>query len=497
MGKIRKQSSQTTIIAYAGILIGFVGSALLRPKILTEGEIGLLQLVLNTTALFASIFTLGTNLTTLKMVPEFKHKPKKRKRFISFSLLVGLAGALLAIPAFLGLRNFIFQTNEGGLAGFDYNWTFFSGVLVVIAFRIFQFILDAYLRTNHQPLPGIIAESILQKFLPIIALVLLYIDWISFQQLVYFNLAIFILPVSISFILLNRSKAFRLGKPGPFTPYEKQKIAGISSSGILEILSGGLILYIDVYMVQWLLGEESVGVYTTLFFFGAVISVPAKALRRVSIVTISEHIAQRDYKSIQSIYQKSSQTLLVIGGLIFLGIWGNRYSVGEYLGESYAVALPVLLFIALAQLVDNITSVNYQIIAVSRHYYYNLFMGFLTLVLLIASNYLLIPKMGVSGAALASLISMGLINSLRYIFLKKRYNLTPFTWESIKTLAIIGIVWLIIDWIPDLENLYFNLLVKGTIVLALYLPFVYFTKCSPDVNIVMDKYLRKIGLKNQ
>lgn len=496
MGKIRKQSSQTTLIAYAGILIGFVGSALLRPKILSEGEIGLLQLVLNTTALFASIFTLGTNLTTLKMVPEFKHKPKKRKSFITFSLLIGLIGSILAIPVFLFTGNFIFQTHEGGLAGFDYNLVFFGGVLVVIAFRIFQYILDAYLRTNHQPLPGIFSESIIQKFLPILALIFLYFDWINFQHLVYFNLAIFILPVSISFFLLKNSKAFRLGKPGPFTSYEKQKIAGISSSGILEILSGGLILYIDAYMVQWLLGEEAVGVYTTLFFFGVVISVPAKALRRVSIVTISEHIAQRDYKSIQSIYQKSSQTLLVIGGLIFLGIWGNRYSVGEYLGESYAAALPVLLFISLAQLVDNITSVNYQIIAVSRHYYYNLFMGFLTLALLIASNYLLIPQMGVSGAALASLISMALINGMRYLFLKKRYNLSPFTWESLKTLAIIGLVWLIIDWIPNLENLYLNLLVKGSVVLLIYLPLIYFSRCSPDVNMVMDKYLRKIGLKN-
>ncbi|AWW29129.1 hypothetical protein DN752_02655 [Echinicola strongylocentroti] len=494
MGTIRTQSSQTTIIAYAGILIGFVGSALLRPKILSEGEIGMLQLVLNTTALFASIFTLGTNLTTLKMVPEFKTKPEKKRSFITFSLLVGMVGLLLAVPVFLLTKTFIFQTQDGGFEGFDYNNEFYLGMLVVIGFRIFQYILDAYLRTNHQPLPGVIAESIIQKALPILGLVFFYFHLINFQQLIYLNLAIFILPVTISFVMLKRAKVFTLGKPGPFTPDEKKTIAGISSSGILEILSGGLVLYIDTYMVQWLMGEAAVGVYTTLFFFGVVISVPAKAIRRVSIVTISESMAQGDYSTIQSIYKKSSQTLLVVGGLLFLGIWCNRYSVGAYLGESYAVAIPILLYIALAQLVDCITSVNYQIIAVSKHYYYNLFMGFLTLALLITTNYLLIPIMGVIGAAVASLIIMTLINGLRYFFLRQKYQLSPFTTENLKTILIIALVWAITDWIPNVENIYLNLILKGATVLLLYIPAVYFTKCSPDFNVVVNKYLRKTGI---
>ncbi|MBD8490982.1 oligosaccharide flippase family protein [Echinicola sp. CAU 1574] len=495
MGIIRKQSSQTTIIAYTGILIGFVGSALLRPKILSEGEIGLLQLVLNTTALFASIFTLGTNLTTLKMIPEFRDKPEKKKSFISFSLLVGLAGTMLAIPVFLLTKKFIFQTQDGGFEGFNYNPTFYWGIIVVIGFRVFQYILDAYLRTNHQPLPGVFAESIIQKSLPIIGLILFYFQWISFQQLIYFNLAIFVLPLLISFIMLNKAKAFNLGRPGPFSLEEKKTIAGISSSGILEILSSSLILYIDTYMIQWLMGEDAVGIYTTLFFFGVVISVPAKAIRRVSIVTISESMAEGDFKNIQDIYKKSSQTLLVVGGLLFLGIWCNRYSVGNYLGENYAMALPVLLFTAIAQLVDCITSVNYQIIAVSKHYYYNLFMGFLTLALLVTTNYLLIPVMGVAGAALASLVSMILINGLRYLFLKQKYQLSPFSAGNLKTILIIGLILLLIEWIPNMENIYLNLIFKGTLVLSLYIPAVYFTKCSPDFNVVMDKYLIKLGIK--
>ena len=79
MGIIRKQSTYTTIILYTGIIVGFIGSALIRPKILSEGEIGLLQIVLNTTALFAGVFTLGANLTTLKMFPRFQIRTPTRR----------------------------------------------------------------------------------------------------------------------------------------------------------------------------------------------------------------------------------------------------------------------------------------------------------------------------------------------------------------------------------------------------------------------------------
>lgn len=492
MGLIKKQSSQTTLIAYAGIIIGFVGSALIRPKFLDESEIGLLQLVLNTTALFSSIFTLGTNLTTLKMVPAFVNQPSKKKSFISFSVILGIIGLIISIPIFFGLKQFIFKPEDGGLPNFDYSTHFFWAILLVIGFRIFQNILDAYLRTIHQPLPGVFAESIIQKFFPIIGLLLYYYEYINFQELIYFNLFIFGIPILVSAYKLYQSKAFELRKPGPFTSEEKKTIAGISMSGVLEILSGGLILYIDSYMIQWLLGEASVGIYTTLFFFGLVISVPAKSVRRISIITLSEAISKGDFSTINTIYKKSSQTLLVIGGLLFLGIWCNRYSVEAYLGDSYAQEISIILFIGLAQLVDCITSVNYQIIAVSKHYYYNLFIGFMTLALLVLSNYILIPIMGVTGAALASLISMSLINVLRFWFLKSKYQLSPFSSSSLKTLAIIFGVLAVVDFIPNLNNLYLNLLFKGLLVLIIYVPAIYFTKCSPDVNQIIQKYLNRL-----
>lgn len=492
MGIIQKQSTQTTIVAYTGIIIGFIGTALIRPKILTEGEIGLLQLMLNVTALFSGVFTLGTNLTTLRMIPHFKTEDGRHRGFMTFSLIVGLIGSIIAIPVFMGTEWFFFQNRDGGFHGFDYNTGFYVGILMVIIARIFQNILDAYLRVNHQSVLGVFSESIILKTLPIFGLALYFLELIDFQQLIYFNMGIFLFPVLLSVIYLRKMNARFFVKPGPYTKNEKKEISGTSTIGLFEILSAGIILYIDTIMLQWLLGEEAVGVYSTLFFFGLVVGVPARALSRVAIVSVSEAFQRNDIDEIQTVYRKSSQTLLVIGGFIFLGIWGNRYSVGGYLEGGFAEALYVMFFIGMAQLVSVVTSINYQIIAVSRHYYFNLFTSFLYVLLLIITNYFFIKTYGIVGAAVGSLVSIAITNAIRFVFLKLKYGLNPFSFSTIKTILLIGAVLLLIEFIPNVENIYLNLLIKGSITTVIFVPLVYFMKCSEDLNGMIDKVLQRV-----
>lgn len=496
MGIIRKQSTYATIILYTGIIVGFIGSALIRPKILSEGEIGLLQIVLNTTALFAGVFTLGANLTTLKMFPRFQTTDNKNRGILSLLLIIGLLGAILSVPVFLNTEFFFFQNREGErFEGFDFTQGFYIGILFVIVSRIFQHILDGYLRAHHNSVLGVFSESIILKVLPIFGLVMYYVKWIDFQQLVYFNMGIFILPVILTALFLKRLNVIRFIKPGPFSTEEKKEMKGVAVVGLFEIIGGGIILYIDTIMLQWMMGEDAVGIYTTMFFFGLVIGIPARGLTRVAVVIISESFAKNDMANIQSIYRKSSEVLMVVGGYVFLMIWGNRYSVEMYLGPVYQQGIYVIFFIGIAQFIDIITSINYQIIAVSKYYSFNLILSALSVVLLIVTNYFFIQWYGLVGAAIGSAISMLLMNLIRFTFLKKKYNLSPFSSNTIRALAIFGLVFFVMEFLPNQENLFANLFMKGTIITLLFIPLIYLFRCSRDINDVINKYLNKIGVK--
>lgn len=496
MGIIRKQSTYSTIILYIGIIVGFIGTALIRPKILTEGEIGLIQIMLNTTALFAGVFTLGANLMTLKMFPRFQTEDHSNRGLLSLILLMGLVGSLLAIPAFYFSEFFFFSTKEGErFDGFDFNSGFYIGIFLVIVSRLFQFMLDAYIRAYHNNVLGVFSESIILRVLPIVGLLFYYTGLINFQFLVYFNMGIFLIPLLLTFFFLNRLKVFVLKKPGPFSREEKKDMKGVAMVGLFEIVSAGIILYIDTMMLQWLLGEDAVGVYTTMFFFGLVIGIPARGLIRASIVIISESYAKQDLNNIQSIYRKGSEVLLVVSGYVFLMVWGNRYSIVEYLGPVFEPGAYVIFFIALAQFFDVVTSVNYHIIAISKYYKFNVLVSILQVALLIGTNLIFIHLYGIVGAAIGSALSMLIVNLIRYAFLKTKYDLTPFSSKTGIALILFALVFVISELIPDYPNLFVNLFLKGGLISVLFLPAAYFFRCSEDINNVANKYLNKLGVK--
>lgn len=495
MGVIRKQSTVISILLYLGVLIGFVGVALIRPKLLDEAEIGLLQVIWNTTALFAGIFTLGSNFIILRLFPKFKSADGSNRGLLSLIVLISFVGVLLLIPTFLATEFFFFESKDGSrLEGFSYSHYFFLGLILVTISRLFQIVFDTYLRAHHQSVLGIFSESVILKIFPIIGLGFFYLGWLDFYGLVYFNMWIFILPLLLSIVFLYRMNILRFSRPDRFSSSERKEIFGAAGVGFFEIVSGGIILYIDTIMVQWYLGKGEVGIYTTLFFFGLAIGIPAKALTRVGIVHIAEAFAEQNMGKIQEIYRKSSEVLTVVGGYLFLVVWCNRYSVETYLGEVYSPYSAIIFFIGLAQVVELASSVNYQIIAVSNYYYINIVFALLAIFLLVVTNYYGIQWYGLVGASIGSLVTMVGVNLIRFFFLRSRFQLNPFSSRTLRTLLVFAGTFAVVELTPNYPDFILNFLLKASMISMLYLPLVYVLNCSEDLNVVVNKYRKKLGI---
>ncbi len=490
MGKLRKESTYATILLYFGLVIGFFGTAIIRPKLLSADEIGFLQVTLNMVSLFGSAFILGGHLLIIKMLPKLRTEDNKNKGLFKLIIIMGTVGCLFGIPLLILLEPFFFQNNEGQrFNGINYDLLFYAILYIAIISKTFFYLFDNYLRAYHISVPGVFSENVLLKTFPILALLLIYLNWVNYDFVVYFNLVIYCIPLLLAFYFLKKIKAIQWTKIGPFSREEKREMLGISSVGFMEIISYFIVLFIDVFMLKRLMNDEAVGVYTTMFFFGAVISIPLKGLIRIAHPMISEAFVKKDMFTIGQIYQKSSNVLFVLGGLVFLLVWGNRYSVEQFLDPVYAQGIWVIFFIGLAHLVEVISSVNYQIISITPHYRFNLYMGVFTVILLIVTNYIFIELYGIVGVAIGSLVSMVLVNLTRHVFLLTKYQLSPFSIKTIKTATLFIVVFLLSEWAPNLENLYLNALYKSALISLVYLPAAYLLKCSDDFNTVINKYL--------
>jgi O-antigen/teichoic acid export membrane protein len=493
MGIIRKQSTSSAILIYLGIVIGFVSAAVLRPKILSPEEIGFLQVVLNMSIFLGAVLTLGANLITIKMYPQFEQVDSNKKGLFRLIVYFGSLGAFLGIPILFLTESLFLENNQGErFEHLSYDLYFYVSIYLLIVLRTFSNLFDNYLRANHITVPGVFSESILLKTLPILILILFFFGVFNYQQLFYSNLFIYVFPLIISLYFLKKIKAINWTKPGPFTKEEKREMWGISSVGFMEIISYFIVLFIDVFMLKRLMNDEAVGIYSTMFFFGTVVSIPLKAFIRIAHPIISAAFVKKDMSTISEIYKKSSNILFVLGGLVFLLVWGNRHSIEQFLDPAYAQGIWVIFFIGLAHLIDVVFSVNYQIISITPHYRFNLYMGALMVVLLIVTNYIFIELFGLVGVAVGSLVSMVLVNFTRHIFLVSKYKLSPFSINTIKIAALCIILFFVSEWIPIVDNLYWNAILKSSILALLYLPAAYLFKCSEDFNTVVNKYLNII-----
>jgi len=490
MGVIKSQSIYSTIYSYIGVVLGFVTSALIMPKILLAEQIGFIKLIVAITGVFASIFSFGIGQLLFRSFPQFENDLYKRRRLLGLSLKVALIGSLVAVPLFFLIASDAFNFSEI-TEGVNKNTQLLVLIFFTIVARLFYNSLFGYVRMMNNVVIDAFIQNIYHKGGILILLILFYLKVIDFQSFIYAYLILYLFfPILISLYYWLKKDAVGVGqifqapdktKEG-FTKTENKEFLRLLFFGMITTVGGSLYLYLDTLMVNYYLGEAEVGIYGTMFLFGVIVIVPARSLKSISVSVLSRAFKENNMQSVEEIYKKSSITLLIIGGYIFMGVWCNMYSVFGYLPEEFQLGYYVVLCIGIGQLFDMLTGVNNELIAASPHYKLNTYFTIISIVIGIAANILFIPNYGIDGAGYATLLSIAFVNLVRLIAVFKLYRLHPFSSQTIKIICIITIVTLVVQYIPNLTNYLVNLLFKGSIITLLYLPLVYFLKLSGDIN---------------
>jgi O-antigen/teichoic acid export membrane protein len=96
MGVIKSQSIYSTLYSYIGVVLGFVTSALLMPKIMSTEQIGFVKLIVAVTGIFASIFSFGVGQLLFRSFPIYENDLFKRRRLLFLAMKIALIGSVLA-----------------------------------------------------------------------------------------------------------------------------------------------------------------------------------------------------------------------------------------------------------------------------------------------------------------------------------------------------------------------------------------------------------------
>ena len=245
-----------------------------------------------------------------------------------------------------------------------------------------------------------------------------------------------------------------------------------------------------------ILGTLSLGlvaVYTTAVFISAFIEVPLNALDRISHSKIAAGFAAGDLESIQLIYSKSVQYLLLVGGILFIGINACTkyvYELGN-LPDSYVKSLDIVYIVAFGALINVSTGVNSAIMFYSKYFVVATVLMITTLVITIVLNLILIPLYGIYGAAIASVAGALIYNLTKYLFILIKLKLQPYTRESAYIFGLTILIAVISHVLPDyFGSSFINMIMKGAITSGLFLLLVYMLKLAPEISHAVLKKLR-------
>ena len=495
MGIVAKQSIYNSIASYIGIIIGAINTIVLFPNIFSPDEFGLTRVINAAAVLGSTLFLFGIPSTTLKFFPFFRDRAKKHNGFLFLLLTLPLIGYILfIILSYLFKESIIsYYSDESPLFG-DY----FSYILILTFYMVYLNVFDVYLRSLYKTVIGNFLQNTLLRFLWMILIVMYYYGYLNFESFMfyYINLYAFLLLIIVVYTVLIK-EFFVFPQFEKFNKKIVKEMIVFALFIILGASSGMLSGTIDSLMIGALLkdGLENVAFYSIAMYIGIMIMVPYRGIVRVAVSIISEAWKENDIKKIDEIYKQTSLNLMLIGTLLFLGIWLNADNIFQLLPLEYAEAKYVLLFVCIAKWYDVSTGLNAFILQFSKFFKLMLYFNVLLIILLIGTNFLLIPKYGIEGAALATLVSIFIVNTIRLILIKIKMGVLPFTAKSIYIPIVGTTTYVLVYFIPALESFILDTIIRSFIIVFLFVPPMYFLKVSDEFNGLIDKTLRIIKLK--
>lgn len=482
MGVILKQSLTNTVTTFIGFAIGAVNALFMYTHFLGEEFYGLTAFLLSTANILMPLMAFGIQNTLVKFYSEHESEEDK-SRFLNFVLVLPL---VVIVPVFILLFGLyepiaLALSSENKII-YKYVWIIPLIALFMGYFEIFY----AWVKVQMKSVAGNFIKEVLLRVLISIFLIAVYFDVITNEQFVYSLLGIYAFTmITMAFI------AFRIRKPEFHLKFPKQKKEIIIYSGFIIFSSGIAVLLLDIdkFMIGQYIPIEEAAFYSVAIFMALTISVPMRAMHQITHPITTELMALNKWEDLNLLYKKTSITLQVIGGLIMLGILTNINEIYALLPESYSGGIAVVFIIAISKYFDLMLGNNNSIIFNSKYYRTVLFLGLCLVVVTVTLNRIFIPLYGISGAAWATLISIGLYSIAKALFVVLKMKLFPFTLKTLGSLCILSFSFLLFYWWSFSFHPLMNIILKSVLVSVVYLAIHFYTRISEDINAQLLKYV--------
>jgi len=480
LGVIKRQSIKGTIYSYIGTVIGFITAGLLFPKFLSTEQIGLLSLLASYSTLFAVFASFGFTSVVIRLFPYFRDEKNQHHGFFILTAAVTAAGYLLSILLFFILKPLIIKDSiEQSPLFVSYLYLIPPLILFLLLFSIF----DSYNRALFNATYGTFLTEIFQRVVILIIILLFIASLLSYHSFVLLYISALCLPgILIFYPLILKRQVFMRVEPGFIDRKLRKEIVNVSLFGIIIGFSNIIIQRVDTIMINSMIDLSATGIYSISLLFGSIVSLPSRSINRISTGVISDAWKMNDTGTVKSVYYKSCLNQTIIGGLVFAGIWANISNVFHILPSEFLSGKYVIFYFGLSALLSMMSGISSSIINLSKDYRYNTWFTLAFGVMVIVTNLVLIPAYGITGAAMAALISNLSYHLMQMIFLYVRFRLFPYDFKIVIVLLIASAAYLLSLLLPELPNFIIDIFVRSILITIVFGTLIITLRVSKDVD---------------
>lgn len=499
MSTIRKQSIVSSIIVYIGFALGLLNTYLFTKKGgLTPEEFGLTNTFIAIASVIFSIAGLGMPAFLGKFFPYYKaHLEDRKNDQLALALMSVGSGFLLVLIVAIPFKHLLIDKvfdNAPELPKYYY-WVLVFG----FGYSLYM-IMDAYaLQHREAPISNFLKEVLLRLItttlivLTTIQVIKSFDTFISIYAFSYLFIGIVLIlflyfrnKFHLSFTISNVTRKFR------------KKIIALSTFVWGGSLVFNLANVFDGIVIAAVLpnGMAAAGVYYAAQNISSLMQAPQRAIVSASIGPLSTAWKEKNLSKINRIYYHSSINQLLFSCAMFCLIWLNFDDGIQtfHLQEKYTAAKWIFFFIGLSKIVDMGTGLNAQIIGTSTAWRFDFISGMVLLGLSLPLNYILTRQLGTIGPAITNLVSFTVYNTIRFFFLYRKYKMQPFTMQSLYSILISGLLFLVCYYLFDDKHGFIWILVRSILFSGLLILLTLLLKLSPDIIPVWETMKKRLRL---
>ena len=158
------------------------------------------------------------------------------------------------------------------------------------------------------------------------------------------------------------------------------------------------------------------------------------------------------------------------------------------LDSLYLQGIQAMIILGLMRVIDAGTGVNNIVIQTSNRWRFDFYSGIILLALIFPLNYFLIKQFGIIGSAYAQLISFVIYNIIRFEFIRRTFNMQPFSSKTAYSILLAIGAFALAYFIGNYLQGWIGIFARSSIFSGLMIGGVFAFKLTPDAHQLWEKW---------